>query len=54
MSKLYAVERQIAAATYRDDADRLAAFAILLERDDSAEFADSFKTRLFKKLQETA
>jgi hypothetical protein len=54
MPKLYAVERQIAAAIYRTDADKLVALGILLERDDSAEFADNFKTKLFRKLQGAA
>lgn len=51
MAKLYAVERRIAAARYRTDADRLAAQAILLERGDRAPFMDKFKNKLFQRLQ---
>lgn len=54
MPALHAVERQIATATYHSDADKLLALAILLERDDGAEFADNFKTKLFRKLQGAA
>jgi hypothetical protein len=51
MPKLYAVERRIAAATYRSDADRRVALAILLERGDRAPFLDKFKNKLFQRLQ---
>jgi len=51
MPKLYAVERRLASATYRTNADRLVAQAILLEPGDRAPFADEFKNKLFQRLQ---
>jgi hypothetical protein len=54
MPKLYAVERQIAAAPYRSNADRRVALAILLERGDREPFLDKFKNKLFQRLQEEA
>jgi hypothetical protein len=51
VKRLYAVERKIAAAAFRTDADKLAALAILLEQDDRPHFADEFKNQLFLRLQ---
>jgi hypothetical protein len=52
--RICAVETQIETATFETDADKLAGLTILFEDNDGPVFADSFKVKLFARMQEFA
>jgi hypothetical protein len=52
MDRLYSVEDMIAAATFETDVSVLAGSKILLETGDGPDYADSFKRKLFVRMQQ--
>jgi hypothetical protein len=54
MDRLYTVEASLEKAMFETDAHKLAGLIILLDLGDKPEFADSFKQKMFLRLQQFA
>jgi hypothetical protein len=50
--KILAVETKIENATFETDAEKLAGLLILFELNDSPDFADKFKAKLFSRIHQ--